>query len=500
MATRSVSFIGRLFATTSLERLKNESRRQTLRRALGARDLMAVGLGTMIGGGIFTTIGPGVKIAGPAIIASFLLAGTASFFAALCYAELGAMVPIAGSAYTYAYATLGKLVAWIIGFALLFEYGISAAPVAQQFSGTFQTLLRSFGVVLPAWAQTSHFVAGGPWWAFWQWDFLHSQYDIIGALFVLLLSALLVVGIRETATTNNIFVVLKIGALVVFVIFGVSLFHASNLVPFAPLGWGSLQPFSGGNGAGIIPAAALVFFSYIGFDTATTTAQECGNPQRDIPVGVIGALVVGTIIYCVVAVVLVGVVPWQHVDQNAALAAALAPLHNPFVDWTITAGVLAGTTSVALTSMLGQTRIFYVMSKDGMLPPFVATIHPRFKTPALMTMITGVGIAVLTLVVPLDALLSLVNVGTLLAFIVVSVGVIYLRVKRPDIERPFRSPFVPLFPLLGIAIDLVLVVFGLSPQTLIWFLSSMAVGLLIFFAYGYRKSNPATIGAASEEF
>jgi APA family basic amino acid/polyamine antiporter len=500
MATRSVSFIGRLFATTSLERLKNESRRQTLRRALGARDLMAVGLGTMIGGGIFTTIGPGVKIAGPAIIASFLLAGTASFFAALCYAELGAMVPIAGSAYTYAYATLGKLVAWIIGFALLFEYGISAAPVAQQFSGTFQTLLRSFGVVLPAWAQTSHFVAGGPWWAFWQWDFLHSQYDIIGALFVLLLSALLVVGIRETATTNNIFVVLKIGALVVFVIFGVSLFHASNLVPFAPLGWGSLQPFSGGNGAGIIPAAALVFFSYIGFDAATTTAQECGNPQRDIPVGVIGALVVGTIIYCVVAVVLVGVVPWQHVDQNAALAAALAPLHNPFVDWTITAGVLAGTTSVALTSMLGQTRIFYVMSKDGMLPPFVATIHPRFKTPALMTMITGVGIAVLTLVVPLDALLSLVNVGTLLAFIVVSVGVIYLRVKRPDIERPFRSPFVPLFPLLGIAIDLVLVVFGLSPQTLIWFLSSMAVGLLIFFAYGYRKSNPATIGAASEEF
>ena len=500
MATRSVSFIGRLFATTSLERLKNESRRQTLRRALGARDLMAVGLGTMIGGGIFTTIGPGVKIAGPAIIASFLLAGTASFFAALCYAELGAMVPIAGSAYTYAYATLGKLVAWIIGFALLFEYGISAAPVAQQFSGTFQTLLRSFGVVLPAWAQTSHFVAGGPWWAFWQWDFLHSQYDIIGALFVLLLSALLVVGIRETATTNNIFVVLKIGALVVFVIFGVSLFHASNLVPFAPLGWGSLQPFSGGNGAGIIPAAALVFFSYIGFDAATTTAQECGNPQRDIPVGVIGALVVGTIIYCVVAVVLVGVVPWQHVDQNAALAAALAPLHNPFVDWTITAGVLAGTTSVALTSMLGQTRIFYVMSKDGMLPPFVATIHPRFKTPALMTMITGVGIAVLTLVVPLDGLLSLVNVGTLLAFIVVSVGVIYLRVKRPDIERPFRSPFVPLFPLLGIAIDLVLVVFGLSPQTLIWFLSSMAVGLLIFFAYGYRKSNPATIGAASEEF
>jgi APA family basic amino acid/polyamine antiporter len=499
MASRSASFLGHLFATTSLERLRNESRRDTLKRVLGARDLMAVGLGTMIGGGIFTTIGPGVKIAGPAIIAAFVLAGTASFFAALCYAELGAMVPISGSAYTYAYATLGKVVAWIIGFALLFEYGISAAPVAQQFSGTFQTLMRSWGVTLPAWAQTSHFIVHGAWWAFWQWDFLHSQYDVIGALFILVLSGLLVVGIRETATANNIFVMLKIGALVVFVVFGLSLFHASNLVPFAPLGWGSIQPFSGGNGAGIIPAAALVFFSYIGFDTATTTAQECGNPQRDIPVGVIGALIIGTIIYCTVAVVLVGVVPWQHVDQNAALAAALAPLHNPFVDWMITLGVIAGTTSVALTSLLGQTRIFYVMSKDGMLPPFVSKIHPRFKTPALMTMITGVGIAFLTLVVPLDQLLNLVNVGTLLAFIVVSVGVIYLRRKQPDIERPFRSPFVPVFPIIGIVIDLVLVVFGLSPETLIWFLCSLGVGLIIFFAYGYRKSNPATIGANTDE-
>ena len=495
----SDGFLARLVRRTSVEALQADEHRSGLRRALGGRDLIAIGLGTMIGGGIFTTIGPGVAKAGPAIIIAFLLAGLASFFAALCYAELGAMVPIAGSAYTYAYATLGKVVAWIIGFALVFEYGISAAPVAQQFSGTFQTLLRSWGVTLPTWAQTSHFVAAGPWWAFWQWDFLHSQYDIVGALFVLLLSALLVVGIRETATTNNVFVVLKIGALVVFVIFGISLFHAGNLVPFAPLGWGSIQPFSGGGGSGIIPAAALVFFSYIGFDAATTTAQECGNPQRDVPVGVIGALVVGTIIYCTVAVVLVGVVPWQKVDQNAALAAALAPLHNPFVDWTITLGVIAGTTSVALTSLLGQTRIFYVMSRDGMLPPFVSKIHPRFKTPALMTIITGVAIALLTLVVPLDQLLNLVNVGTLLAFIVVSIGVIYLRYKRPDIERPFRSPFVPVFPIIGIAIDLVLVIFGLSPQTLIWFVGSLGVGLVIFFAYGYRHSNPALIGASFEE-
>ena len=461
-----------------------------LRRALRARDLIAVGLGTMIGGGIFTTIGPGVKLAGPAIIVSFLVAGLASFFAALCYAELGAMVPIAGSAYTYAYATLGQLVAWIIGFALLFEYGISAAPVAQQFSHAFQSVLSTIGINVPKWAQTSHFIFHGPWWDVSKWDFLHSQYDVIGALFVLALSVLLCIGIRETATTNNVFVVLKISALVVFVVFGIALFHPQNLVPFAPKGWGSFQPFSGGGGAGIIPAAALVFFSYIGFDTATTTAEECRRPQRDVPVGVIGALLIGTVIYCVTAVVLVGIVPWQHVDENAALASAIAPLHNWFANGAIVVGVLAGTTSVALASLLGQSRIFFVMARDRMLPPFVARVNPRFQTPALMTMITGAGVALLTLIVPLDLLLSLVNIGTLSAFIVVCAGVIYLRYKRPDIPRPFRSPFVPVFPAIGILLSLGLIVFGLSVTTLVWFSISLGVGLVIYFCYGYWKSRP----------
>jgi basic amino acid/polyamine antiporter, APA family len=482
-------FHRRLFVTTSVDKMRDETP-TVLRRALRARDLIAVGLGTMIGGGIFTTIGPGVKLAGPAIIIAFVVAGLASLFAALSYAELGAMVPIAGSAYTYAYATLGQLVAWIIGFALLFEYGISAAPVAQQFSHAFQSVLASIGITLPTWAQTSHFIYHGPWWAIWQWDFLGSQYDVIGALFVLALSVLLCIGIRETATTNNIFVVLKISALVVFVIFGVTLFHPQNLVPFTPQGWGSLRPFSGGGGAGIIPAAALVFFSYIGFDTATTTAEECRRPQRDIPVGVLGALIIGTVIYCVTAVVLVGIVPWQKVDENAALASAIAPLHNWFANGAITVGVLAGTTSVALASLLGQTRIFFVMARDRMLPPFVARVNPRFQTPALMTMITGVGVAFLTLIVPLDALLSLVNIGTLSAFIVVCAGVIYLRYKRPDIPRPFRSPFVPYFPALGIFMSLVLIVFGLSPTTLVWFLGCLVVGLVIYFCYGFRKSRP----------
>ncbi len=494
------SFVGRLFSTTSLESLRDASRPAVLRRALRARDLIAVGLGTMIGGGIFTTIGPGVKQAGPAIILAFVLAGLASFFAALCYAELGAMVPIAGSAYTYAYATLGQLVAWIIGFSLIFEYGVSAAPVAQQFSSAFQGLLKSFGFALPAWAQTSNLIYDPhAWWNVAKWDFAHSQYDVVGALFVLLLSVLLSLGIRETAAANNTFVVLKIGALIVFVIAGAALFHPQNLVPFAPLGWGSLTPFSGGNGPGIVPAAALVFFSYIGFDAATTTAEETRVPQRDIPIGVIGSLLIGTVIYCTVAVVLVGIVPWQQVDQNAALAAAVRPLHNPFVNLAITIGVIAGTTSVALTSLLGQTRIFYVMARDRMLPPFVARINPRTRTPALMTMITGLAVAVLTLIVPLIVLIDLVSIGTLFAFAVVCAGVIYLRYKRPDIPRPFRSPFVPLFPILGIGLAMFIAVYGLTTLTWVRFAVSLLVGLVIYFAYGYRHSRPEELTWSAAE-
>ncbi|GAC1299887.1 MAG: amino acid permease [Vulcanimicrobiaceae bacterium] len=489
--------LNRLFATTSVERLRELGKNRTLRRALTARDLASIGLGTMIGGGIFTTIGTGVKGAGPAVIVSYLLAGLTSFFAALCYAELGAMVPVSGSAYTYAYATLGKLAAWIIGFALIFEYGISAAPVAQQFSAAMQDVLKAAGVVLPGWAQTSNLVVKGDWWRPGAIDLAHSQADVVAAAFVVILSLLLSIGIRESATANNVFVVLKISALLVFIGAGISLFHAANLHDFHPYGWGTLAPFGGAVEAsqpfGIIPIAAYVFFSYIGFDTATTTAEECKNPQRDIPLGVIGALVIGTIIYCATAIVLVGAVPWAKVPEKNPLVFALAPLHAPFLSWVITMGVLAGTTSVALSSLLGQTRIFYVMARDNMLPPIVATVHPRFKTPVVTTLGTGAIVASLALIVPLNQLLNLVNIGTLVAFVVVCAGVLFLRHRKPDLPRTFCVPFVPLFPVLGIVFSTFLAVFGLSRTTWLWFVAALLVGLVFFFSYGYRRSNPEDI-------
>jgi APA family basic amino acid/polyamine antiporter len=278
------------------------------------------------------------------------------------------------------------------------------------------------------------------------------------------------------------------------------LFHPDHFLNFAPYGLGALRPFGGmadysssAQPYGIVAVSAFVFFSYIGFDTATTTAEECKVPQRDIPLGVMGALGIGTVLYCATAVILIGAVPWNKVPTKDPLVYALAPLHMPWVSAIITIGVLAGTTSVALSSLLGQTRIFYVMARDKMLPPAVAVISQRFKTPVRTTMITGVAVALLTLIVPLTDLLNLVNIGTLIAFTVVCAGVLYLRKRKPDLPRTFKVPFVPLFPILGIVMSLFLAVFGLSARTWTWFAIALVVGLVFFFSYGFRKSKPDEI-------
>ncbi len=480
------AFIERLFSKSSVaaaEALPNEVGGVRLLRALGNWDMVAIGLGAIIGGGLFTMLGPATLRAGPAVLISFVLGAFAALFAALAYAELGAMVPTAGSAYTYAYATMGQLVAWIIGWDLLLEYDISAAPMGQQFSASLQQGLTYFGIHLPYWAQKATYVTHGPWWAF---NVSGSQYDIIAFSFSVLISICLAIGIRESAFSNNLFVILKIAALVVFVVAGAFLFDWHNFVPFSPYGWGKIE--FGMNGLGVIPAAALLFFIFSGFDMVTCAAEEAKNPQRSVPFGVIGSLVIGTLIYSLCAFVLVGATPAGKVQELNALGAAIAPLHNPFVNWALIFGVMLGTGSCMLVQFLGQIRILYVMARDGMLPPWMALIHPRFRTPALTTIVNGLVIGFIALIVPIDALLEIVNLGIFSAFIIVMAGVIWLRWKHPELERPFRSPFVPWFPAIGIIISLFLSTVGLGKWTWLRFLVWFLVGIGLYFAYGYRHA------------
>jgi len=483
-------FLGRMMRTIPID-AHQSGEGSGLKRALSGVDLIAIGLGTMIGGGIFTTIGPAVHKAGPAVIVAFILAGLCSLCAALCYAELGAIIPNAGSAYTFTYTAIGQVFGWIIGWNLILEYAVSAAPVAQQFSASLQEAFHALtGITLPAWMQNANLAHGTQWW---QLDLAHSSYDIIGALFVLLLTGLIIIGIRETASANNVLVVVKIAALLAFIGAGIVLVHPMNLHPFNPVGL--IGPMDkDGIPTGIIGAAALVFFVYIGFDAATTTSEECKRPGIDIPVGVIGSLLIGTALYCGVAIVLVGAVPWQHVNISTPLQSALAPLHNEFVLWIIRIGVLAGTSSVALISLLGQSRVFFAMARDHMLPPVVAEISPRFKTPAKMSLITGLIVAFLTLIVPLDILLAMVNIGTMSAFIFVCLALLVMRRKHPELQRAFRTPYAFVIAPLGIVLSAILGIFGLGWITLVTFGCWLLAGLIIYFAYGYRQPIPTGKG------
>ncbi|MDQ2817593.1 MAG: amino acid permease [Candidatus Eremiobacteraeota bacterium] len=440
----------------------------TLRRALGWPGLIAIGLGTMLGG-IFTTLGVGTAVAGPGVIIAFMLSGLACVFVALCYAEFASMVPVAGSAYTYAYATLGEFVAWVIGWDLILEYGISAAPVASSFSGYLQDLFKSVGVNVPAWAQSAELNLG---------HLGASHVDVIAALIVLIISVILAVGIRESAGVNSTFVGLQIVAFAIFIVGCWSFIHPEHFAHFAPNGLHS-----------IVKSSALVFFAYIGFDTVTVASEESLNPQRDVPIGVIGSLVIGGVLYIVIAAITVGVVPWQHIESNSAMSQAIAMAgNNRFFVTCVTLGAIAGTTSVMLTSLLGQSRIFYVMARDRLLPPSVAVVHPRFRTPARMTMITGVIVAVLAAVVPLEKLLELVNIGTLSAFSIVCLGVFVLRFVAPQAIRPFKAPFGPVVAATGLILCLVMTFGGLGIATWIRFIVWFTAGLVIYATYGYRHS------------
>jgi APA family basic amino acid/polyamine antiporter len=475
-----------------LEELKGENR---LRRVLGPVQLTSLGVGAVIGAGIFVTTGAIAKqTAGPALTLSYVVAGLVCVLAALCYAEFASMVPVAGSAYTYAYATLGELFAWIIGWDLVLEYAVSSATVADGWSGYFQSVLDVFGLKLPAAIagpavnydlQLGKLVATG------------SFCNLPAILIVVLVTAVLVIGIRESANVNTTLVAIKLGAVVFVIAVGAFYVNPANWHPFAPYGYTGLQVFGhsllgrsdpGGNPIGVLAGAALAFFAYIGFDSVSTHSEEAKNPQRDVPIGILVSLVLCTLLYIGVVAVLTGMVPYDQLDMNAPVADAFRRVGLRWAQFLIAAAGIAGITSVLLVTMLSQARILLAIARDGLLPPgFFAAVHERFRTPWKSTIVTGLFVASLAAFLPISVLLMLVNMGTLLAFVIVCAAVLIMRRTHPDAERPFRVPFVPLVPILGIVTCLGLM-FSLPSENWLRLFVWLGIGFVIYFSYGRKHS------------
>ncbi|RUP15171.1 amino acid permease-domain-containing protein [Jimgerdemannia flammicorona] len=478
----------RLIAVKPMEALAYEASHSGLKRALGRWDLIFVGIGAIIGTGIFVLSGhAAANNAGPAVVISFVIAGFASALAALSYSELAAMIPVAGSAYTYSYATMGEFVAWIIGWDLILEYAVGAATVAVGWSGYFVAFFSACGVEL-----SSSWTNSPLGWDEAAQTFTVDKtgyFNVPGFVVVILLTILLTIGIRESAMFNNIIVVLKLVVVVIFIFGSARFVDPANWQPFVP-------PSTDGDWhhfgvAGIFAAAQQIFFAYIGFDAVTTAALESKDPPRDLPIGIIGSLLICTVFYIVVALVLTGVAPYQHLNVKAPIAVAVTITGQKWLLIIVTLGALAGLTSVMLILLLGQPRIFYSMAKDGLLPPIFGKLHPRFRTPYVPTIITGVVTAILGAFLPIDILGNMTSVGTLLAFFLVHVGVLVLRFTRPDIPRPFKIPgpgyFWMVVPIIGAATSLLLIV--VSETTTIWrVLIWLALGLVIYFSYGYWHS------------
>ncbi len=503
-----------LFATKPLAQLLAEGAEEgehTLRRALGRWSLVAIGIGAIIGAGIFVMTGIGahgstnpdgtVKIlgAGPALTLSFVLAGIACVFAGLCYSEFASMIPLAGSAYTYAYATLGELFAWIIGWDLVLEYMMGAATVSVGWSGYLVKFLKLFGIHLPDWLSNDWIsysrlahdaaAAGTPLAAPPEVLGIPIVFNLLAVLVALLVTTVLAIGIQESARFNAGIVAVKVCVVVMVILVGVFFVK--------PLNWGgSWAEFAPNGMAGIASGAAYIFFAYIGFDAISTTAQEARNPQKDMPFGIIGSLLICTVLYIAVAGVLTGMMKWDQIDLKAPLAQAFESYGLRWAVFLITGGALAGLTSVMLVMLLGQTRVFFAMSRDGLLPQKVfGEVHARFRTPFKMTWIVGIVCALLGAFTPIDDLGQMVNIGTLLAFVIVSAAVIILRKTNPDAPRPFRTPFVPLVPILG-AIFCFYLMLNLGWVTWVRLVVWLAIGLTIFFNYSRKHSRLTTAPGA----
>ena len=455
---------------------------ERLRQALSVWALMAIGIGATIGTGIFVLTGTvAANQSGPAVTLSLLIAAFGSGLAALCYAEFAAFLPVPGSAYSYTYATLGEVVAWFIGWNLMLEYAISASAVAVSWSAYVVNLLAEAHIHLPgmwinapfAQSASGHLVATG------------AIVNVPAVLIVLGMSVLLYVGIQETAKATNFMVALKMTIIVIFVIAGLKFIDPANWHPYIPANTGTFGHFGW---TGVLQGAGIIFFSYVGFDTASTTALEARNPQRDLPMGIIGTLVISTVLYVAMAAAITGMVPFFKLNVDAPVAVALDA--HPALSWLgvfVKIGAIAGMTSVILTSLLGQPRILLSMADDGLLPPLMSRCHPRFKTPHVATAITGIGAAVIAGVFPLDVLADLISIGILLAFAVVCIGVLVMRHTRPEAHRPFRVPWAWLLCPLGALVCLGMTYF-LSDATWIRLVVWTAIGGAIYAFYGFRHS------------
>ncbi len=453
-----------------------------LKQVLTAWSLTAIGLGATIGTGIFVLTGTvAANQAGPAVTLSLLIAAFGSGLAALCYAEFAAFLPVPGSAYSYTYATLGESVAWFIGWNLLLEYGISASAVAVSWSAYVINLLDSAGIHLPALLIHAPFEQNAA-------GHLYSTGAICNlpaVLIVAAMSAVCYVGMRESAGANTFMVSLKVGIIVLFIVAGISYIDTSNWHPYIPPNTGAFGHFGW---SGVLQGAAIIFFSYVGFDTASTTALEARNPQRDLPLGILGALVISALLYVGMSTVMTGMVPYPKMNVDAPVAVALDA--HPQLAWLgvfVKVGAIAGMTSVILTSLLGQPRILLAMADDGLLPPAMSRCHPKFKTPHVATLVTGVGAAAIAGIFPLDVLADLISIGILLAFAVVCIGVLVMRYTRPDVPRPFRVPWAPFTCVLGALVCAGMTYF-LSNATWVRLVIWTAIGFSIYGLYGFKHS------------
>jgi len=484
-----------LFLRKDLSALQAEvASDQSLKRALGSINLVALGIGAIIGAGIFVLTGQAAaNYAGPAIVYSFILAGTACALAGLCYAEFAAMIPIAGSAYTYGYATLGELLAWIIGWDLILEYLFAASTVAVGWSGYVVSFLRDLGINFPSEFTSAPYTHTAPpdaglnvWRLFTEgWTSTGAVLNVPAMVIVAVITILLIIGISESATFNDFVVVIKLTVVLLFIGFGIGYIHKENWEPFIPppagtgkYGWD-----------GIVRGAGVIFFAYIGFDAVSTAAQETKNPQRDMPIGILGSLAICTVLYITVALVLTGIVKYTQLNVPDPIAVGINAA-GPGLAWlrpVVKIGAIAGLSSVILVMLLGQPRIFYSMSKDGLLPPVFSVVHKRFRTPWLASLITGVAAMAFAGLLPIGLLGELVSIGTLLAFAIVCAGVLVLRYTDPSRARPFRTPWVPFVPIAGILACFYLMA-GLPVDTWARLIIWMAIGLAIYFLYGRRHS------------